>query len=218
MRLIRVSGVFDNESYLAKRYFTDEERDRHDKIDAEYKRYIDEYVKLHDKDIRNEHDFRWREKEAKLKKKIKEFDSILSELKRPVIERMNKEREKLNEEERIEKEKTKRVFDKCRNDTSFQIEVEKSADDWPRTSNPKLSGYLMQNGEMLDFSYEGRQRDRDHREIASIHGDLSSYTDGMRQFQLATGAIRMHHYGDGYSFDWMIDPNFTQIRKMSLLR
>lgn len=44
------------------------------------------------------------------------------------------------------------------------IEIRAKAE-WGTTKEPRFAVYMLTDGTMLDGSYEGRQRDRDHREI-----------------------------------------------------
>lgn len=68
--------------------------------------------------------------------------------------------------------------------------------EWRTTTVPQFSVYLLTNGEMLNGSFGGFQRDRDHREINEFMPKLNngkSY-EGMpyiRRF-MKRGNIRMH--------------------------
>lgn len=42
---------------------------------------------------------------------------------------------------------------------------ERAIKEWGTTEVPQFAVYMLKNGEMLNGSYEGFQRDRDHREI-----------------------------------------------------
>lgn len=63
------------------------------------------------------------------------------------------------------------------------------------TTVPALAGYLLTDGEMLLFSYEGYKRDMDHREISNVigTGDIDP-TQAMYQF-INYGNIRLNNQG-----------------------
>ena len=63
------------------------------------------------------------------------------------------------------------------------------------TTVPSLAGYLLTDGDMLLFSYEGYKRDMDHREISNvISTDDDDSTQAMYQF-INYGNIRLQHNG-----------------------
>lgn len=63
------------------------------------------------------------------------------------------------------------------------------------TTVPALAGYLLTDGDMLLFSYEGYKRDMDHREISNvISTDDDDSTRAMYQF-INYGNIRLQHNG-----------------------
>ncbi|MHA2067706.1 MAG: hypothetical protein ACXABY_25370 [Candidatus Thorarchaeota archaeon] len=88
---------------------------------------------------------------------------------------------------------------------------------------PSLCGFILPDGTMLDFSYEGRQRDRDHRDISEVWYELSEHkecpdgTDAMIQFE-HMGAVRYSQYGDGVSvslntYHWPTWAQWDRIRE-----
>jgi hypothetical protein len=184
-------------------------------LKSQFKALSDKFVDHLDKDKYDPKDIRWVNQFEELKREMKILDEKLSIIKNPAVEKMEENRSMFVKREEEQKRRTKEIFEKAEHDTSFQIKIEEQMESWPRTNNPSLAGYIMQDGSMLNMSYQGYQRDMDHREITQEIDDLDGGTDGMRQFQLATGAIRMHAQGNGYvSFDWEVEPTRSQKRKM----
>ena len=63
------------------------------------------------------------------------------------------------------------------------------------TNNFESSGYILIDGSMLNFSYSGRKRDRDHREIReAITVDSDGYSDALIQF-MNYGNVRVSSSG-----------------------
>jgi len=184
-------------------------------IKSRHKILSEQFVQHLDKSRHDPGDIRWVNRFEEIKRELKEVDQRLSEIKAPAMEKLNRDRELYRRKIEEEKKRTEDIYDRAKNDDSFQIQIENAVQDWPRTDNPKLAGYIMQDGSMLNFSYNGYQRDYDHRDITQDIDDLDGGTDGMIQFQLATGAVRLHAQGNGYvSFDWEVEPTRSQKRKM----
>ena len=79
------------------------------------------------------------------------------------------------------------------------------------TENPVLAGYLLTDGSMLLFSYEGYKRDMDHREIYDAIGtDMEESNDTMHRF-VNYGNIRLGNHG----FYIARRPNEKQKRMLS---
>lgn len=76
----------------------------------------------------------------------------------------------------------------------------------------QLGGYLMPNGEMLNFSYEGYQRDEDHRIIGQFFSKAVG-TEAMLKF-MRRGNIRMMCFPRRkYGFYGGVDYGFELIKK-----
>ena len=73
--------------------------------------------------------------------------------------------------------------------------INKAIAEFELTDDFNEAGYILPNGEMLDFSGSnqgamGGSRERDHREITIVSDDLSGGTKGMDEFMDQTGSIR----------------------------
>lgn len=124
----------------------------------------------------------------KMKELEKKIDAIESGPKKELAKR---HQEALNERER-EEAITKERFTNIK---SIRDKLESHARRYfPLTSDIRLCGYILSNGDMLRFSYQGNIRDIDHRYIIEAFPDdtpIDSGTNGMRQFMIATGAMRV---------------------------
>lgn len=78
------------------------------------------------------------------------------------------------------------------------------------TDSIRLAGYITPHGHLLNFSYEGHQRDMDHREIQDIMPDDLSGTNAMIAF-MNLGNIRLSFCGA----DMSVKPTHQQ---MDMLR
>lgn len=95
-----------------------------------------------------------------------------------------------------------------------------------RTDDPGLAGYIMDDGDMLDFSEGGGMRGLDHRAISSLEtgaGDMAlidvrndpgSAHGYMVDFMNRTNAIRMDVSGKSVSFEIVGEPSRMQEVKM----
>ncbi len=73
------------------------------------------------------------------------------------------------------------------------------------------AGYILTDGDMLNFTYDGYQRDMDHREIShAIHPDSDGYSDGLIQF-VTYGNIRVMPNG----IELSKRPTQPQIRRIA---
>lgn len=76
----------------------------------------------------------------------------------------------------------------------------------------EFAGYLLPDGTMLNFSYEGRQRDEDHRNIG-IFFEKAQGWDAMMKF-MRRGNIRCMCDSFGYRFEFIKTPTKEQVRTM----
>lgn len=72
----------------------------------------------------------------------------------------------------------------------------------------EFAGYLLPDGTMLNFSYEGYQRDEDHRNI----GQFFRKADGWFAIVafLRRGNIRVSCNSNGYRFEYIQEPTEKQ--------
>jgi len=97
------------------------------------------------------------------------------------------------------------------------------------TENPWATGYIQNDGTMLDLSAGQKERVQDHREVNSafldfkkddvedIEGygvDRDSNSFWMIHYQIVANAIRMGVYRDNVSFDMKVKPSYAQKKKM----
>jgi len=84
---------------------------------------------------------------------------------------------------------------------TIEATVERAKEIFGVTDNWREAGYILESGEMLDFSGKNQggssdQRGRDHREInQAFVGEKPDYTDGMVWFMDKANAIRMSYFG-----------------------
>lgn len=125
--------------------------------------------------------------------------------------------------EKIRHEHIRKYNEWNREDNRYRkVETSQAINERGYTKNSKEGGYIMPNGEMLDFSgrnnatgyyhrkpkkgqpdYLANNRNSDHREVAQYINkdndeDRSNPTDNIRTFSKETGAIRMNDSGDLY--------------------
>jgi len=100
-------------------------------------------------------------------------------------------------------------------------ELEKaSIKEFGETENPREAGYILSEGQMLDFSgkREGGPagtRSYDHRDIGRVLPDEApGGTDGMTWFMVKTGAIRMGMYDTDFIIDLARPPTNAQDRRV----
>lgn len=76
----------------------------------------------------------------------------------------------------------------------------------------EFAGYLLEDGTMLNFSYEGYQRDEDHRIIGQFYKKACG-TLALDKF-MRRGNIRVMCHKDSYMFEFAKKPTRAQIIKM----
>lgn len=89
---------------------------------------------------------------------------------------------------------------------------------WGLTNNPVCAIYMLKNGNLLNGSFEGRQRDRDHREIGYFYkqstrqqpGDSSIY---IYKF-MRRGNLRVGCHETGFIIELLTTPTEEQLIKL----
>lgn len=79
------------------------------------------------------------------------------------------------------------------------------------TEIPEFAGYMLADGTMLNFSYEGRQRDIDHREINEFFraGNNGWFSEPIYKF-MNRGNIRCSCSSGYYGFEFIKVPTKEQ--------
>ena len=76
----------------------------------------------------------------------------------------------------------------------------------------EFAGYILPNGEMLNFSYGGYQRDEDHRNIGCFFSTAQGW-EAMVKF-MKRGNIRVCCSSSGFRFEFIRKPTKEQIQTM----
>ena len=206
MKLIKIANIV--------RYMNHEQLSIYDSLKEEHSACGLQFRNILNKENYDPNNITWVNRYEEIKTKFQEIDKKLQEFKAQFIEKMEKDREKALMDVRKEERKEQKLLEKAKNDLSFQRKIERAVEDWPRTNNPNLAGYIMPDGGMLNLSSDGYTRGMDHRYITQDIDQLSGGTAGMVQFQYATGAVRMHTSGRYVSFDCLTPPTRSQKRTM----
>lgn len=91
--------------------------------------------------------------------------------------------------------------------------IEERAKKYYGTTNIfEFAGYILPNGEMLNFSYGGYQRDEDHRNIGCFFSKAQGWVS-MVKF-MRRGNIRVCCSSSGFHFEFIRKPTREQIRTM----
>ena len=213
MKIIKAI-FFNDDNHLLVKKMDKKTRLEHDSLKAEMNHVSNVYKEHLLKENYKPECYKWKGKFEELKTKLTNFKNRLDELRGPALKSLREDAARDARSEKDEEEISAEILYKAKNNSRFQMGVENSVDNWPRTYDYRTAGFIMQDGDMLDFSYDGSSRGMDHREITRDIDELESGTDGMRQFQHATGAIRLHAFGRGVSFDWVKKPTRKQQRVM----
>ena len=196
-------------------YIPQEQRERYRYIKSRINDLVQGYVEiLGDKDP--EHQFSNENKTQDILGELHKLEAELKVMEAEPQRIIEDQRKRASQERLVEEEKTKRRY-------KTVIKLGPKLEDYARrhfpvTDDPLLAGYMLRDGDMLAFSYNGTQRDVDHRYINTAFPpktDIDGGTDGMKQFMLATGAIRMIISQDGRSsFDVDTKPTRVQVSKI----
>lgn len=76
----------------------------------------------------------------------------------------------------------------------------------------EFAGYILEDGTMLNFSHENRQRDMDHREIGEFFTKAQG-TDALCKF-MRRGNIRVSCNSTDYCFEFSVKPTILQWQKL----
>lgn len=95
---------------------------------------------------------------------------------------------------------------------------EKALKQYSTTENPRLAVWMLKDGTLLDGSYEGLQRDIDHREISQFFkpsklADPGSAFVYVWKF-LRRGNIRMGCSDAGFTMEYAVTPTKKQLDAM----
>lgn len=92
---------------------------------------------------------------------------------------------------------------------------ERAKETWGTTSVPQFCTYMLKTGEMLNGSYEGFWRDRDHREINEFMPCiLTKQSDYINRF-MKRGNIRMNCNKESICFEFWKTPTRDQWIKIN---
>lgn len=83
--------------------------------------------------------------------------------------------------------------------------------EYGRTDDPCLAVWMLRDGTLVNGSIEGRQRDRDHRDIADFYPFHMDENDAMARF-MRRGNIRMGFSETGPCFEFLVPPSEEQLR------
>lgn len=201
------------DDWRLQRFMSPEEWEKLQELKSEYARVVDQWIQLQDRDPSSQ-DIIWKKRLDMATHQMKNLDKQLSKIRGPAEARSRLDLEQAQKQEQEEKEQTARNFNRA---PKMGRKLEKDARElFGTTENPYLAGFIFTNGDMLSMSYDSRMRDMDHREIGEVmlQYDLDTGTEGMRQFMLATNAIRMSVRQRYAVFDIPSRPTRAQMRRM----
>lgn len=129
--------------------------------------------------------------------KRKDFNQRGAELENRIGEVNNALREahaKLETQRNEQKQKQQAVYDAKAKEAGGAAKYRRqlAVEQFGTTSEFERAGYILPNGQMLDFARNDKTRDTDHREIMSVFGpaEVSEGTDALNKF-LADGNVRV---------------------------
>ncbi len=179
-------------------------------IKSEMNRLSKEYADLY---LVGEEDENSDRKSAQIMERMKELDKKINEFEKVPIEELKAERQRYMNKQ---KDEEKQTIQRYKNIHKIGPQLEDYArKHFPLTDNINLAGYIMSDGDMLNFSYRGDKRDKDHRYIKEAFPEdtpIDDMTDGMNQFMIATKAIRVNAHRNFFSFDIKSPPTKSQMR------
>lgn len=87
------------------------------------------------------------------------------------------------------------------------------------TSDSSEAGYMLPDGQMLDFSEKQHGgtpgiRSLDHRDVGVFLPQSMSGTEGMLEFMRSSGAVRFGHHGDIMTLDFFDSISSSQARSI----
>ena len=129
--------------------------------------------------------------------KRKDFNQRGAELENRIGEVNNALREahaKLENQRNEQKQKQQAVYDAKAKEAGGAAKYRRqlAVEQFGTTSEFERAGYILPDGQMLDFARDDKTRDTDHREIMSVFGpaEVSEGTDALNKF-LADGNVRV---------------------------
>ena len=129
--------------------------------------------------------------------KRKDFNQRAAELENRIGEVNNALREahaKLETQRNEQKQKQQAVYDAKAKEAGGAAKYRRqlAVEQFGTTSEFERAGYILPDGQMLDFARNDKTRDTDHREIMSVFGpaEVSEGTDALNKF-LADGNVRV---------------------------
>lgn len=155
--------------------------------------------------------------------KRKDFNQRGAELENRIGEVNNALREahaKLETQRNEQKQKQQAVYDAKAKEAggAAKYRCQLAVEQFGTTSEFERAGYILPDGQMLDFARNDKTRDTDHREIMSVFGpaEVSEGTDALNKF-LADGNVRVMAEAPGVDLAADKAPTaaqLEQIRKM----
>lgn len=94
-----------------------------------------------------------------------------------------------------------------------QLHKDRAVEEYGITDNPFLAGYILDDGNYLDFSEGQNTRTLDHRSIGYVFDDYNPMTDGMSKAMIRfmnEGNIRVHPESNGIDISEVVEPTQSQ--------
>ena len=108
------------------------------------------------------------------------------------------------------------LFNNCKGDNNVDYKPycleSKALKTFGTTECFELAGYILPNGEMLNFSYSGYQREEDHRIIGQFFKKAQG-TEAMIKF-MRRGNIRVMCHKSAYHLEYIKEPTSMQKRRI----
>lgn len=197
------------QQYEIERYIPKDKLDEYRALKAKLNEVSSRFVHL------NKTDENYDKKSADTLEELQDVDKKVVEYEKIPKEKIAQERSQWREQENKKKLQTEKRFKEIH---KIGTELENYArKHFGLTDDIYLAGYMFTDGDLLLMSYNGTQRDMDHRYIREAFPSKTPIDDGsngMRQFMKATGAIRVNAFrdSDNFSFDLPKTPSTAQMR------
>ena len=152
--------------------------------------------------------------------KRKDFNQRGAELEKRIGEVNNALREahaKLETQRNEQKQKQQAVYDAKAKEAggAAKYRCQLAVEQFGMTSEFERAGYILPDGQMLDFARNDKTRDTDHREIMSVFGpaEVSEGTDALNKF-LADGNVRVMAEAPGVDLAADKAPTVAQLEQI----
>ena len=152
--------------------------------------------------------------------KRKDFNQRGAELEKRIGEVNNALREahaKLETQRNEQKQKQQAVYDAKAKEAggAAKYRCQLAVEQFGTTSEFERAGYILPDGQMLDFARNDKTRDTDHREIMSVFGpaEVSEGTDALNKF-LADGNVRVMAEAPGVDLAADKAPTVAQLEQI----